>query len=86
MCLPRVGFTSISAIVRRVIELNGSHNACISTYNNKINRKLAHTIEVRLLPSAAFKGHQLNELHLCKHDVIWQCISEALKQNAFALS
>jgi hypothetical protein len=60
MCLPRVRFASISAIMRCVVELNGSHNTGIPTYNNKINRKLAHTIEVRLLPPAAFKGQQVN--------------------------
>ena len=85
MGLARVSVTTIVPFVACVIEFDRGDDARVRPQYHEVDGKLADSVEDALHPTTALKCQQLYDLHLRKHDVAGQRVSQAPKKLSLAL-
>jgi hypothetical protein len=83
--LARVSFATVDAFAGGVVEFDCSDDARVRPQYYEVDGELTDPVEDTLRPSTPLERQRLYDLHLSKHDLTGQCLSQTLKQLSFAL-
>lgn len=86
MSLARIGIPAIGALVARIIELDGRHDARVGPDEQKVEGELADPVGNARAPFAALETQGLQQLHLTQDGVLWACLHETPIEHLFGFA